>query len=218
MDPSLFGLAVTDMEGQTTAIGDKKPCSMQSVMKVATLALALQECGENAIFSSVGVNAIADPFNSIMRLEMDAPHRPHNPMINSGAIVVVLLLPHEGVSGKINAITDMVHRLTANDAIGMIHRVYRSEKFTRDRNRALTYFLRSVGSFKGDIEDVLDVYFRMCSLGATTRDLSVMGATLAADGRNPVSGERYFHAPNCTDGASHYDDLRHVRRQRTICR
>ena len=38
--------------------------------------------------------------------------------------------------------------------------------------------------------EVLDLYFRQCSVLVTARDLAVMAATLANDGVNPVTGER----------------------------
>ena len=43
---------------------------------------------------------------------------------------------------------------------------------------------------QGDVDEVLDVYFRQCSILVTARDLAVMAATLANRGVNPVTGEQ----------------------------
>ncbi len=190
-DPQAFGLAITEWDGSQHLSGDCEfPFTLQSISKVITLALALEERGKDNVFSAVGSSPTADPFNSIMRLEMDAPHRPHNPLINSGAIVVVSLLPEEGREGKIQAILELARDLMGNGKIAINDRVYRSEKNTSDRNRSLAYFLRSVGSLRGDIEDILDVYFRQCSIEVNAKDLSVLGATFAGDGLNPITGKQ----------------------------
>ncbi len=190
-DPRAFCLAITEGDGTQHISGDGEFLfTLQSISKVITLALALEEQGAGTVFSAVGTSPTADPFNSIMRLEMDAPHRPHNPLINSGAIVVVSLLPQEGREGKIRAILDLARSLMGDQEIQINERVYRSEKNTSDRNRSLAYFLRSVGSLNGDVEDILDVYFHQCSIEVTAENLSVLGATMACDGRNPRTGRQ----------------------------
>ena len=190
-NPEAFGLAITEIDGTQHLFEDwDYRFTLQSISKVVTLALALESRGFDNVFSSVGMSPTADPFNSIMRLEMDTPHKPHNPLINSGAIVVVSLLPQEGREKKTRAILDIARRLMANNDIEINKRVYHSEKNTSDRNRSLAYFLRSVGSLKGDIEDILDVYFNQCSIEVSAKDLSVLGATLANDGLNPISGDQ----------------------------
>ena len=68
--------------------------------------------------------------------------------------------------------------------------VFRSENETGDRNRAIAYLMRNFGMLDGDVDEVLDLYFRQCSLLVTCRDLAVAAATLAAGGRNPVTGQR----------------------------
>lgn len=189
-NPNDFALTVTQTDGTILSVGDQQRLfPLQSISKVITLALALTHVG-TAIFDYVGVSAIADPFNSIMRLEMDSPHRPHNPMINSGAIVVTSLLPMEGVHRKIGAILDLTRQMAASNTIQVNNKIYLSEKNTSDRNRALAYFLRSLNSLKGDVEDILDVYFQACSIDVSTDQLSIMAATLACDGYNPVSKQQ----------------------------
>src|SRR3954447_22223453 len=48
--------------------------------------------------------------------------------------------------------------------------------------------MRGAGSLTSPVDDVLDTYFRQCSLLVTAGDLAVMAATLANAGRDPVSG------------------------------
>jgi glutaminase len=43
----------------------------------------------------------------------------------------------------------------------------------------------------------VDLYTRQCSLNVSARDLAVMGATLAAGGVNPVTGERVIEPALC---------------------
>lgn len=185
------GAAVFDLSSGLISAGDADYLfTMQSVSKVVSLSLALSVCGEEKVFSHVGMDPLADAFNSIIRLEMDAPHRPHNPLINSGAIVVLSLLPWTKSAERIQAVTEMAAKMTGNASISMNASVYFSEKGTADRNRALAWFLKSVGNLEGDVEDLLDAYFQQCSLEVNCRDLAVLGATLAADGRNPLTEEQ----------------------------
>ena len=47
--------------------------------------------------------------------------------------------------------------------------------------------MRSTGIIEGDVELLLDEYFRLCSLQVDCRDLACVGATLANGGVNPVT-------------------------------
>lgn len=193
-----LGLAVVTVEGKEHHAGDRDyPFSIQSISKLVSLALALTELGEECVFSHVGVDPTPDPFNSIMRLEMDRVHRPYNPLVNAGAIAVISLLPYKESKSRTAAVLDLARRLTANGTLAVNESIYRSEKTTSDRNRALAYFMKSTAILKGDVEDVLDSYFRQCSIEATVGDLAVMGATLASGGINPVSGERVLSTRVC---------------------
>ena len=196
--PDALGVASVTVEGEVYGAGDRDyPFSIQSISKLISLALALTELGEEAVFSRVGVDPTPDPFHSITRLEMDRVHRPYNPLVNAGAIAVISLLPYGRSEERTAAILDLARRLTGNDALSVNEEIYRSERATSDRNRALAYFMRSTDILRGDVEDVLDSYFRQCSIEATVSDLAVMGATLAAGGINPASGERVLTSRVC---------------------
>ena len=192
-DPMALAAAYCGLDGRVCSAGDTGTMiTMQSISKVASLGLALELCGEEVVFTRVGVEPSADPFNSIMRLEMRAPHRPQNPLINSGAILVLSLLPFSGSSERVAAVLETTRRMSGHDRLGVNQAVAASEKETSDRNRSLGYFLRSVEAMEGNVDDILDSYFRQCAIECSVEDLAVMGATLAGGGVNPMTRERVF--------------------------
>ena len=71
--------------------------------------------------------------------------------------------------------------------------MFASEDRTGHRNRAIGYMLRSFGILEEDPQVTLDVYFRQCSIEVDCRDLSLMAATLACSGVQPISGERVLN-------------------------
>ena len=50
--------------------------------------------------------------------------------------------------------------------------------------------MRSQGMLDGDVEAILALYLKQCSVLVTCRDLAVMAATLANGCMNPLTGER----------------------------
>ena len=67
--------------------------------------------------------------------------------------------------------------------------VYESESRTGHRNRAIGHLLRNFEILEDDPMAAVDVYFRQCSISVRCVDLALMGATLANQGVNPISGE-----------------------------
>lgn len=194
----VLAAASTEMDGSVALAGDSSfPFTMQSVSKLLSLALALKTVGFERVLSAVDFNPTADPFDSIMRLEMTQLHKPLNPMINAGAIAIVSILPYEGPVERAQAVLELARELCANDDLDIDRGTYVSEKMTGDRNRALAYFMKSTHCLCGDIENHLDAYFRQCSIQARVRDLSVMAATIAGDGRNPLTGRQVLDREIC---------------------
>jgi glutaminase len=186
-DPRHFGLCVASIDGHVHEAGDARvPFTIQSVSKAFVFAMALEEAGEERVRATVGVEPSGDAFNSI-RLAPD--NRPYNPMINAGAIACSGLIHQVHGLDAFEAIRTMLGRFAGRE-LEVDTAVHLSERATGDRNRAIGYLLKNNGILKGSVDDVLDVYFAQCAVLVTARDLSVMGATLANAGINPVTGTR----------------------------
>ena len=190
-DPHHFGIALATMDGHVYEVGDAAvPFTIQSISKAFVFALALDMLGAERVEARVGVEPSGDAFNSI-RLRSD--NRPFNPMVNSGAIACSGLLYEAEGENATERIRDVLGRL-AGRKLDIDDRVFFSERLTGDRNRAIAYLLHNYGIIKGDVDAVLDVYFRQCSVLVTARDLAVMAATLGNGGVNPVTGQRVIGA------------------------
>lgn len=197
-DPNDLGIAIVDLQGRKYYAGvcDKK-FTIQSISKVVSLILALGDNGRKNVFSKVNVEPTGDEFNSIVTLETKDKKRPYNPMINAGAIVTTSLIYGESEEDKFNRIIDFVRKATNNPDITFNEEVYKSEKETGDRNRALAFFMKGNGMLEGNIDEILDLYFRQCSIEATAIDLAMFGSVLANDGVTPWSNERLISRENC---------------------
>lgn len=134
----------------------------------------------------MGVEPSGDAFNSI-RLRSD--NRPFNPMVNAGAIACTSLICESEGDGAFTRLHDALSRF-AGRRLDVDKATFQSERATGDRNRAIAYLLRNHGVLLGDVDQVLDVYFRQCALRVSARDLSVMAATLSHKGPNPLTGKQ----------------------------
>jgi glutaminase len=148
--------------------------------------LALEDLGREKTLTRVGVEPTGDPFNSIIKLDQDS-HRPHNPMVNAGAIATAGLIQGKDLPERVSRMLDVFERYCGQRPEVDIA-VYTSEKSTGHRNRALAHLMRNFDMIDERIDDILDLYFQQCSLLVSAQDLAMMGATLANGGVNPLSG------------------------------
>lgn len=190
MDPELFGVALTTVDGHSYAAGDtQQKFSLQSISKAFTYAMVLEDLGPEKVQEKIDVEPSGDPFNEISL--QAGTGRPHNPMINSGAIATTALIKGRGGRDRMGRILN-----TFSDAAGrdlkVSDSVFRAEDRAGHRNRALAWLLRSFNIIESDPEPVVQDYFRQCSVLVTVQDLAVMASTLANQGVNPVTGERVF--------------------------
>lgn len=189
-NPNHLAVAVTTLGGQIAHAGDAKVrFTMQSIAKVVLLAAALQNAGFEKVFSIVGMEPTGDPFNSIIRLETVNPNKPLNPMINAGAIAVTSCIPGATPGQRFGAVLDYARLLLGNPQLGWDEKTFQSERSYGDRNRALAYMMRSAGVIEGNVEEHLEVYFKVCALYVDCTEISMLGAVLANGGVHPLSGQ-----------------------------
>jgi glutaminase len=187
----VLGVCIVTVNGEEHCAGDyETKFTIQSISKVITLMLALLDNGRERVFEKVGVEPTADAFNSIINLETKNDQKPLNPMINAGAIATASLIKGSSAEEAFTRILEFTRKITANPHIEINKAVYESEKLTADRNRALAYFMKGAGVIEGNVEDVLEVYFKQCSIEVTCRDIARVGAMIANDGVECINGER----------------------------
>lgn len=195
-DPNILGAAIMDLDGNFISAGDADyEFTIQSISKIITLALALMEVGEEKVFNTVGKEPTGDPFNSIIKLETLRPSKPLNPMINAGAIAITSLINGDRtVDARFQKIANLIKELTGREEVHYDQAVYSSEKNTGHRNRSLAYFMLDEGVIEGDIEEILDLYFRQCAIQLTVKDLARIGGVMANDGCSIETGQEIIPA------------------------
>ena len=192
---TLSGVAVVTTDGVVVSAGDVRyEFAIESISKVFTLALALEDHGPEAVRAKVGANATGLPFNSVMALALHGG-RPLSPLVNAGAIATASLVNGAGAEERWARILDMQGRM-AGRTIALSADVNQSEQTTNFHNRAIAWLLYSAGTMYSDPMQACDVYTRQCSTLITAVDLAVMGATLAAGGVNPLTGKRVLANAN----------------------
>jgi glutaminase len=187
-DPRQLGIVVATVDGRVYQVGDSRETfTIQSISKAIAFGLALEDRGLDGVLDKVGVEPSGDAFNAI---SLDAASgRPRNPMINAGAIATAGLIEGADRDAAFARLQACFERFVGH-ALDVDEAVYRSESATGHRNRAIAHLLEGHGIIRDPADAVVEQYFRQCSLRISARDLAVMGAALANDGVNPVTGVR----------------------------
>jgi glutaminase len=184
-----FGICIVTPDGEVYEAGDSDlPFPLHSISKVFAYGMALAEHGRAHVLKRVGVEPSGDAFNSIV---FDERHkRPYNPMVNAGALVTTDLTPGDNAEDQLERILGVLRTYAGNDKLSVDEETFEAEWRTADRNRATAYLMRSLGMIEGDVEQILALYLRQCSVHVTCRELALMAATLANGCVNPVTGSR----------------------------
>ncbi|MBR1970408.1 MAG: glutaminase A [Clostridia bacterium] len=198
-NPNEFGICTISIDQGTNGVGDyEKSFTMQSIVKAIILLRALEDKGEAEVRNLVGVEATGKPFDAFNYSDQDLKSEHINPMINAGAIALCTLIDGETYREKFQRLLDLTRKLAGNSNINLDEDVYMSEKATGNKNRALTYMLKAYGIINEDAEEVLDCYFRACSIKVTCVDLARIAFILANKGENPITGEQLFDKKHAT--------------------
>ena len=194
VNSDLFGISLCLPDGRLISVGDTDyRFGIESVSKVHTAILALEQHGAQAILDDIGADATGLPFNSIFAILLEND-RPSTPLVNAGAIAACSLVkPHGDADGKWKAIWDNMTALLGSKP-HLIDELYHSESATNFDNRSITWLLQEYGRMYDDPEMSLDLYTRQCSLGVTAEQLAISAATIADVGVNPLTKKRVFGA------------------------
>lgn len=188
IDDAWFAIAVVMADGTTYSVGDDNALfALQSMSKVFTYGLALEDHGRDVMLERIGVEPTGHRYNAIFLDEKTG--RPYNPMVNAGAIAVADMIAGETLTHRLNRIIHTLSRYVGR------HLQLDAETFTYEiqndhRNRALAHLMRAAGTLRGSIDDALYLYYQHCSLMVNTVELATMAATLANGGVHPHTGER----------------------------
>ena len=93
----------------------------------------------------------------------------------------------------------------AGEKLPLLDDIYKSEAATNTGNKALAALLLKYERIYADPVESVDVYTKQCSVGITAKQLAVMGATLANNGVNPITGEQVVKAVNVPEILSRDD-------------
>lgn len=195
VNPDFFALSICTIDGQQYHIGDTNiPYCLQSTCKPINYCIALEDSGENVTHQHVGREPSGRGFNE---LTLNKDGRPHNPMINAGAIMTSSLIkPYDNVSDRFDHVLSKWQELSGGKKPGFNNAVYLSEKQTADRNFALGYFMKENNAFPEniDLHEILEFYFQCCSIELNCSSHAHVAATLANSGIAPLTTKRVFSA------------------------
>jgi glutaminase len=170
------------------------PFSIQSISKVFTLGLAMEELGAEQVFQKIGSEPTGRPFNSLEAV-IDMPTHAGNPYVNAGAIATTSLISGADKTAKFNKILEFYSR-AAGEKLTVLEDIYKSEAATNQGNQAISYVLRKYERIYSEPLEAVDIYTRQCSVGVTAKQLAWMGATLANGGMNPHTGQQVIKKEN----------------------
>ena len=195
VDSKMFGVAVVSTDNQVFSIGEVNYAfSIQSISKVYTLALAMEELGVDRVFERIGSEPTGRAFNSVQAVVEMQTHTA-NPLVNAGAIATTSLISGKDANDKWNKILNFYSR-AAGEKLTLIDEVYKSEAATNAGNKALSMLLAKFERIYADPFESVDIYTKQCSVGVNVVQLARMGATLANNGKNPVTGEQIIKPEN----------------------
>ncbi len=188
INPESFAVSIITVDGKDFSLGNNLDFfSLQSITKVFSLTMAYSILGEK-LWSRVGVEPSGSAFNSLVQLEYENGI-PRNPFINAGALVICDIL-FDIYNNPEKELLDFTKRISGNSNIDFNLKVAESEKATSYTNKALINLMKSFGNINNDIDNILDLYYKMCSIEMSSYDLANTFLLYANHGVLKSEGER----------------------------
>lgn len=196
VDSELWGVSIVTVDGQCFNLGNFDiGFSIQSCGKPLQYSLAAEEIGIDKIHEYVGQEPSGVAFNAFT---LNSQKKPHNPLINSGAIMTSSLFHADLILPKrFKKLTQEFSDLAGGEKIAFSQSVYLSEKSVAHRNYALAHFMKAEGGFPPNVNilEAVDFYFQMCSIEVDCKTLASIASTFANNGKNPLSDKKVLSSP-----------------------
>ena len=205
VNSNLYGISICTIDGQIYNKGDyKTEFCVQSCSKPITYLIGCDLKNAEYIHNFVGREPSGRNFNELC---LSNEKIPHNPLINSGAIMCASLIDYKNsLANRFDKIITYWSKLAANSKINFSTSVYLSERASADRNNCLAYMMQESNAFQNginkekygrewdgsDLNNTLDFYFQCCSIEINSTQASIIAATLANGGICPLTNERIF--------------------------
>lgn len=200
----LYGVSICSVDGQQHHVGDiDHHFCVQSCSKPITYLIATDLNNSEYVHNFIGREPSGKNFNELC---LNGENIPHNPLINSGAIMAASLVNYRhSIADRFDTVMGYWSKLAGNTKINFSNSVYLSERTTADRNFCLGYMMQESLAFSegkdkkfqrdwnnNDLHDSLDFYFQCCSIEITCKQASIIAATLANGGVCPVTNDKVF--------------------------
>jgi len=204
VDENLYAVSLCSVDGQIYNLGDTDyDFCVQSCSKPITYLIGCDLNNSEQIHNFVGTEPSGRNFNELCLNEYNIPH---NPLINSGAIMCASLIDYENsLANRFDTVMKYWSKLAGNTKINFSTSVYLSERASADRNNCLAYMMQEKKSFSigmnkkyernwsnNNLNDTLDFYFQCCSIEINCTQASIISCTLANGGICPITNERVF--------------------------
>lgn len=185
-DENDFAMSLITLDGEEyhTGCSDKK-FSIQSISKVFTFTLALEHFSKE-LYKRVGHEPSGNPFNSLVQLEYESGI-PRNPFINAGAIVTTDCICSIYENNAFDEILDFIKKVSGDQNITFDEDIFISELGHGFKNFALINMMKSYHNIKNPIDEVIQTYFKQCSIMMDTKQLAHAMLFLANHGIDPIS-------------------------------
>ena len=188
VNPNQFAMSIQMFDGTSFGVGEvDKKFSIQSISKVFTFTMALNYYGKD-LYKRVGHEPSGNPFNSLVQLEYENGI-PRNPFINAGAIVTADSLASIYKENTFENILNFIKKVSNDETISYDEEIFQSELEHGFRNFALINMIRSYNNIHNKIDDVINTYFKQCSIMMSPTELAKAMLFLANHGENPLTNE-----------------------------
>lgn len=189
VEPDQFVMAIQMFDGSSFGVGEiNKKFSIQSISKVFTFTLALEHYGKE-LYKRVGHEPSGNPFNSLVQLEYENGI-PRNPFINAGAIVTADTLVSIHKENTFDEILKFIRKVSNDETIVYDEDIFESELEHGFRNFALINMIKSYKNIHNEINEVINTYFKQCSIMMSPNELASSMLFLANHGINPLTNEQ----------------------------